>query len=133
MAVPTWSNRVSPVFDVAKRLVVVDMEGGREVGREDTAIEEAEPGLRVRRVAGLGVDVLICGAISTALEAMLISAGVQVILHVCGPVEEVLQAFVSGRLTDQAFLMPGCCGRRRRVRHRRRGAQRRLAGQGDRA
>lgn len=121
VAIPTWGGRISPVFDVAKRLLVVDIESDTEFGREATTIEETEPGPRAKRVAQLGVNVLICGAISTPLEAMLVSAGVQVILHVCGPVKEVLQAFVSGRLTDQAFLMPGCCGRRQRGRGRHRG------------
>lgn len=131
VAIPTWGGRISPVFDVAKRLLVVDVECSTEVGREDKVIEETDPGLRARRLAQLGVNVLICGAVSLPLEAMLVSAGVHLILHVCGPVEEVLQAFVSGRLTDQMFLMPGCCGRRRRVRGRRRGEGRRLEKWGD--
>jgi len=64
------------------------------------------------------VDVLICGAISRPLEMMLVSEGMQVIPHTCGPVEDVIRAYVSGRLTDQAYLMPGCCGQRRRTRAR---------------
>lgn len=131
VAIPTWDGRISPVFDVARRLLVVDIESDTEVGREDTAVEEANPGLRARRVAQLGVNVLICGAISTPLEDMLVSAGVRVISHVCGPVEEVLHAFVSGRLTDQAFLMPGCCGRRQRGRGRYRGGPCRVDTQGE--
>ena len=123
VAVPTWSDRVSPVFDVAKRLLLVDFDGEAESGREEVAVKESEPAPRARRVAQLGVDVLICGAISVPLEAMLVSAGVRVIPHTCGPTEEVLQAFASGRLTDEAFLMPGCCGRRRRVRGRHRGSR----------
>ena len=131
VAVPTLAGRVSPVFDVARSLTVVDVEGDMEVGRGAAILEETEPAPRARRVAQLGVNVLICGAVSMPLEAMLVSAGVQVILHVCGPVEEVLQAFVSGRLTDQTFVMPGRWGRRRRVRSRRRGGQCRLDTQGD--
>ena len=133
IAIPTWCGRVSPVFDVAKHLLVVDVDGTRDGSREDATIEETGPGRRARRVAELGVNVLICGAVSAPLEAMLISAGVRVILHVCGSVEEVLQAFVSGGLTDQAFLMPGCCGRRQRSRGRHRGGRWRLHTQGGRA
>jgi predicted Fe-Mo cluster-binding NifX family protein len=131
VAVPTYGDRVSPVFDVARCLLVVDIDRGREVGREDTAITEADPGLRARHVADLGVDVLICGAVSRLLEGMLQAAGVRVIVHVCGPVEDVLRAFLSDGLTDQTFLMPGCCGRRRRARGRRGGGRRRLDAQGE--
>jgi len=131
VGIPTWSGRISPVFDVARHLLVVDVKDGEEVGRFDAAIEETQPAPRARCVAQLGVKVLICGAVSVPLEAMLVAAGVQVILHVCGPVEEVLQAFVSGRLTDQTFVMPGCCGRRRRLRGQRHSGQRSLDTQGD--
>ncbi|MGB2986368.1 MAG: NifB/NifX family molybdenum-iron cluster-binding protein [Phycisphaerae bacterium] len=123
VAIPTWTGRVSPVFDVAKRLVVVTLEGSREVNREEAGIEETQLTARAKRVTQLSVDVLICGAISMPLEAMLVSAGVRVIPHTCGPVENVLRAFVSGCLTDQAYLMPGCCGRRRRFRGRHHGGR----------
>ena len=130
VAIPTWSGRVSPVFDVARVLLLVDFDGDAEAHRQEAALEETEFAARVRRVAQLGAEVLICGAISMPLEAMLVSAGVRVIPHTCGPAEDVLRAFASGRLTDEAFLMPGCCGRRRR-RGRRRGGRCRPGTQGD--
>ncbi|MCK4661133.1 MAG: NifB/NifX family molybdenum-iron cluster-binding protein [Phycisphaerae bacterium] len=122
---------MSPVFDVAKRLLVVTLEGDREISREEAAIEETQLMARAKHVTQLGVDVLICGAISMPLEAMLVSAGVRVIPHTCGTVEEIIQAFASGRLTDETFLMPGCCGRRRRFRHRHRGGRHGFNRQGD--
>jgi len=105
------------VFDEARCLLVVGIEGGDEASRREERIDETDLARRALRVAELGVDVLICGAISWPLEASLASAGVRVISQTCGPVEDVLKAFVSGGLTDGAFLMPGCCGRRRRRRH----------------
>ena len=131
VAIPTWDARVSPVFDVAKRLLVVDVEGDVEVSREETAIDETQLIPRARRVAELGVDVLVCGAVSRPLEAMLVAAGVRVVPQTCGPVEDVLRAFVSGQLADNAFLMPGCCGRRRRFRGRHRRGRSRLNIQGE--
>jgi len=130
VAIPTWNGRVSPVFDVANSVLLVDLEGSQETGRQAVGIVEAHPAARAGRVAGLGVNVLICGAISGPLESLLVAAGVRVIPQTCGAAEEVLRAFVSGQLTDEAFLMPGCRGRRRprgrrrRLRGRRRGAGR---------
>ncbi len=120
IAVSIWGSRVSPVFDVARRLLLVDVEGANEVGREEIGIEETQPSLRAKRLAELGVSTLICGAISTPVETLVTSEGMRVVGHVCGPVEEVLSAFLAGRLGD-AFLMPGCCGRRQRNRGRCRG------------
>ena len=116
VAVPVSDGRISPVFDVARRLLLVDIENAREVGRTENTLEEVELAARARRVAELGADGLICGAISRPLEAMLLSAGVAVIPQTCGPVDDVLRAFMSGQLTEQAFVIPGCCGRRRRFR-----------------
>ena len=113
-AIPIAEGRISPVFDVARRLLLVDIENKREVSRTEEVLEEPELAARARRVAELGADVLVCGAISRPLEAMLLSTGVKVIPQTCGPVENVLQAFVSGQLTEQAFVIPGCCGHRRR-------------------
>lgn len=120
IAIPTWRGRISPVFDAARNLLLVDAQDGREIRREETTVEPADLVARARRVAQLGTDLLICGAISWPLEATLVSTGVGVISQTCGPVEEVLRAFLSGQLTQQAFLMPGCRGRRRRLRGRRR-------------
>jgi predicted Fe-Mo cluster-binding NifX family protein len=116
IAISTWSGRVSPVLDVAKNFLLVDAKRSVELARRDVAVEEAELSARAKRIAALCPDVLICGGISRPFEAMLHSAGIRLIPHTCGPVEDVLRAFLTGQLTEQAFLMPGCCGRRRRFR-----------------
>ncbi len=122
VAITNHDGRVSPVFDVARRLVLADVEQGRETSRKEEVLDQANPAARAHRIAEIGVDVLICGAISRPLQDMLTSFGVQVTPWVCGSVEEVLQAFLCGRLSNASFLMPGCCGRRRRVHgHRRSG------------
>ena len=132
VAIPTWSGRVSPVFDAAKCLTMAEIDGGALVGREQVAIDEIDPAARARRVKQLGVDVLICCGISGPLEALLASTGVWVIPQTCGPADDVLRAFATGRLTDRAFLMPGCRGRRRRFRERYRGNRWMLDGRQDR-
>ena len=72
------------------------------------------PDRRNQRLQALGVETLICGAISRPLEAMLAAGGIEVIPHVCGEAEKVLQAFLSAGLQDDQFAMPGCCGQQRR-------------------
>jgi predicted Fe-Mo cluster-binding NifX family protein len=120
IAVPVWRDRVSPVFDVAGNLLLVDLEDGAPLQRSDANIREDDIHARVQKLSELGVDILICGAISRPLETILTAAGVKVIARICGGVEEVLGAYRSGRLGDPAFAMPGCCGRRQDFGHRRR-------------
>ena len=111
VAIASWQGRVSPVFDAAGNLLLVDVERSREVRREERAMTEGDLLMRAKAVAQIGADVLICGALSRPLEMGLASAGVEVVPHVCGDVEDVLAAFVNGRLSESDFLMPGCRGR----------------------
>ena len=114
VAIPTWQGIVSPVFDVARCLLLVDVEAGRAPRRRLESLTEGDPLARAGRLKRLSVDVLLCGAVSSPIEQMLLSAGIQVIPFVCGNVDEILRAYLSGRLRGGAFLMPGCGGRRRR-------------------
>ena len=116
VAIPIWTGRVSPVFDVAKNLIIAEIDQGRELGRTQEPLKEAGLAARAGRVAELGIDMLICGAISQPLEGMLFAKGVRVIPWICGSVEDVLRAFVSGEPAASLFLMPGCRGGRGRGR-----------------
>jgi len=120
VAIPHWQGRVSPVFDVAGNVMIVEINGGVEQSRQDVVFDVEEPQVRAARLAETGADVLVCGAISWPLEMAVSAAGIEVIPQTCGDVEGVLAAFIDGRLSQGAFLMPGCCGRRRRSRVRRR-------------
>jgi predicted Fe-Mo cluster-binding NifX family protein len=112
--VPIRQGRISSVFDMAGLCLLVDAQEGQERHRREVRIEKTQVTARAKKIVDLGTEVIICGAISWQLEAVLASAGIQVIPNTCGYVEEVLDAFLSGRLTEQAYLMPGCDGQRRR-------------------
>jgi len=116
VGIPTWNGRISPVLDVAERLLVIDIQEGRETERKEIALLDGAIEKRGADIAALGLDVLICGAVSIPLESILVASGIQVVCQTCGSVEEVLQAFLDGRLAQGGFLAPGCCGQRRRFR-----------------
>jgi predicted Fe-Mo cluster-binding NifX family protein len=107
VAIAHWQYRISPVFDVSDRLLLIDIEDGRELKREDKVLNCSGPFERAREVYGLGVEVLLCGAVSRPFETALISSGVRVIGFICGGLENVLNAYIKGRLADKCFQMPG--------------------------
>lgn len=111
-------QRISPLLDAASCFVLVTASPDGALTRKESLIAEADPVAKARRIADLGADVLICGAISWPFEAMLTSAGMRVIPNTCGPLDEVTAAYFAGALTEQAFLLPGCPGRQHRRRHR---------------
>jgi len=121
IAIPQWQGRISPVFDAAVSLLVVEAEGGRELRREMRRLLGPDPVSRAAEFAEMGVDVLICGAISKPVEERLASSGVRVIGFTCGTVEQVLDAFLKGKLPNREFIMPGCHRWRRRMGQRGRG------------
>jgi len=130
VAIPHWQGRVSPVFDVAGNVLVVEVDDGVEQARRDVVFDVEHPQGRAVRLTEAGANVLVCGAISRPLEMAISAAGIDVIPQTCGEVERVLAAFIDGRLDQGAFLMPGCCGRRRRFQGgRRRGGPRWRNGQ----
>lgn len=114
IAIPIWNDRISPVFDVAGQLLLVETAGGRETARQVQPLGEVAPRERIGRLLELGVGTLICGGISQPLEMELADRGIRVVARMCGNVEEVLAAFLAGSLGEERFAMPGCCGQRRR-------------------
>lgn len=109
-----WNDRIAPVFDVARHVRLVEVEADRVVRSDERALPEGPPAGRVVRLAELGTAVLVCGAISRPLELMIAAQGIQVIPFVVGDLPEVIDAWIGGRLDEERFAMPGCCGRFRR-------------------
>ena len=113
IAIAHWQGRVSPVFDVSDRLLLIDIANGRKQSRQDISLSARDPFDRAKEVSDLGVDVLLCGAISRVLETALCDAGVQVFGFICGGIETIITAFLLGQLSNSRFLMPGCSGKRK--------------------
>ena len=121
IAIANWQGCISPVFDVSDRLCLVELVSSKEVRRENILLKDREPCGRAREMAGIGIELLICGAVSHVFETALISVGIRVAGFMCGDLEAVLDAFLQGGLTDSRFFMPGCFGKRQgyRFQHRR--------------
>jgi len=107
IAVPVWQDRVSPLFEAATRFVIVDVEAGEVKSRTQLPIPEAEPWKKAGRLRELGVAVLICGGIAGPVAAMVEASGVRLVPWVAGGTDEVLEAYLAGRLPSERFAMPG--------------------------
>ncbi len=108
VAIPDWHGQVSPVFDVAARVLVADLEGGREIRRKVEPLTGLTPAGRVLRLAALEVDTLVCGVISRPLEELAGARGIQVIALVSGPVDTVARIVEQGQPIPETYLLPGC-------------------------
>ena len=108
IAVPIYNDSVSNVFDFAHRLLLVEIENGKEAIRSEVALESQLLPQRIGQLKSLEVDVLICGAISKTLAEMTKASGIQILPYVTGSIDDVLQAYLSGQLVKPEFSMPGC-------------------------
>ena len=107
IAMPVWEGRISPLFDVAGQLWVMEVENGKEKSRCQVALEKEWPLRRVSRLVELAVTVLICGGISRSLEEALRAAGITVITQIKGEAEQILGAVLTGDFPSPRFAMPG--------------------------
>jgi predicted Fe-Mo cluster-binding NifX family protein len=113
-------DRVSPLLDVAGELLVVTTDDhDQTVEKNRLPLAPSSLSLRLQQMARAGIEVVICAGLSRPLEDTLTAAGITVIPETCGPVHEVVAAFLDGRLSGPFYRMPGACGRRGRFRHRR--------------
>jgi len=101
-------------MDSAGQLLVVEYADNQEVSRKIIGIPQANIQIRVRFISDLGIDHLICGAISRQFELMLSASGVRTTPWLGGNVEDLIAAYSRGTLQDDNFFLPGC--RRRRCR-----------------
>jgi predicted Fe-Mo cluster-binding NifX family protein len=108
VALPIRNGRVSPVFDVACRLVVVAFEGGAPAERSEFSIKESGGDARAVLLQELGVSALICGAISNQTARLVERRGIELIPWIVGEIDDVIDAYCTGSLGNDGFIMPGC-------------------------
>jgi len=120
VAVTVWEDTVSTVCDFSSRLLVFDVMGDEVKNRSFMPFETGILPERASRLEELGVEVLLCGAISRPLERMIHASGVQVIPCLRGAIEDVIGAYMKGGLSDARFILPGFGPGASRVRGRKR-------------
>jgi predicted Fe-Mo cluster-binding NifX family protein len=127
IAIPVCNDRISTVFEAAEELLVVDNKPGASQIRFRAACLQKSMISRTMQLKILGIDVLICGALTRPVKHRIEATGIRVISFVRGTVDEILEAFGKGELADQRYILPGCrpdhCCEGRR--YRRRGIKRR--------
>jgi predicted Fe-Mo cluster-binding NifX family protein len=108
IAVPVWGEKVSPLLDAASRLLIVEADQKGEIARFQVSLDESEPSRKAGRIREMGVDVLICGAVSDSVSRAVVAKGIRIISEISGCAGEVVDSFLKGSPFDSRLLMPGC-------------------------
>ncbi len=107
IALTIWGNRVSPVFESAQALMVFRVIDGKAVQKEVFPCDCARLRL-VDTLKELGVQVLICGAISSLSASVITSSNITLIPFVTGNVSRLLEIYLSDTPAPPDVFMPGC-------------------------
>jgi predicted Fe-Mo cluster-binding NifX family protein len=110
VAIPIFRSRVAPVFDYCVRVSVFEIGDHRQIERSELYLGTLSPIERVGALIKEGVTTLVCGAMSEDLDKLFQTSGISVIGSIGGPVEEVLEAFMSGRIDEPQYRSPGIAG-----------------------
>lgn len=107
IAMTVWGNRVSPVLDCARTLLVAEIGQGQILNRQyqDFDIDNLASAMRFLVLQKVGV--LVCGAISQEPANSIESWGIELIPFLAGDAEIILETLVRGQ-SIAAFAMPGC-------------------------
>ena len=97
-------NRVAYRLDCADTIVVARKDRKGNVQREEAVLSERDAIRRVQQIADLGIETLICGAVSGFVFRMFQHHGIHVIGGVIGDAQEVLDHYLSGSLRAGAIL-----------------------------
>jgi predicted Fe-Mo cluster-binding NifX family protein len=114
VALTVWNGRISPVFDVSRKILVLDIHNGVVTGRREEPIEGIDPAQKAGKLAQWQVRQLICGAISRPLAGLFAAYGIRTIPFIAGDAEEVIEAYLARKLPNRSMAMPGCFGGGRR-------------------
>jgi len=117
VAVPLFGSRVAPRFDCGSALMLADVSNGL-VGVTGTVVDPSRNALEcVARLRELGIDVVVCGAITRFLWRHLTACGIEVFPWASGEASDALERLARGELCAE----PARCGGGARRRRGRRG------------
>jgi predicted Fe-Mo cluster-binding NifX family protein len=124
LAITVWGNRISPVFDSAQTLLVVEIRDDQIIDRIIQPFQATMLDSCLRLLGELNIRVLICGALCEGPVKLLESHDIEVVPFVAGDVEKVLECYLQGKDLKE-FVMPGCgharCCRKRDGKSRQQG------------
>lgn len=104
----TWGQRISPVFDSAQKLMVVDVIDSKIVSKRFEKFDPSIPLLLSKKLKELKIEVLICGAISKGLADIIEYISIHCIPFITGNIDTVLNSYIKGEVLTSKFIMPGC-------------------------
>lgn len=107
IAIPVFQARISPVLDACTRLLVVDIDNGKEILCTDVSLKNMSRRERTEAISRWDIDTIICAGVSELMCSYIAGRGVRLISGIAGEPEKIIDAYIHNRLDQKCFLMPG--------------------------
>jgi predicted Fe-Mo cluster-binding NifX family protein len=101
-------NRIAPVFDVSGTLLVLEIENNSVINKKKEILDAHDINLKFNIMKALGIETLVCGAISRRFQYKAEESGIDLIPFICGNIDDVINSFLSGKPLNIEYSMPGC-------------------------
>jgi len=107
LAIPIFQNRVSPVLDSCRHMLLVGIDKNTEMDRENIYLGTMSLTERCAIFTKLEVAVVICGGVSEVFANMVVGSNIILINGIVGEIDDVIKAYLEERLDRPQFYMPG--------------------------
>jgi len=97
-AIAVEQGQVADHFGRCEGFLLVDIDDGRELGREWLDCPSHEPGLLPRVMSEHQVDLVVCGGMGPRAQQLLAQFGLRALYGVAGPVDQVLLGLADGSI-----------------------------------
>lgn len=104
---------IAPCLECSATITIFEVDDGSVVDQIDFPISSKEPLDRIRLFRDQGVDVIICAGVEDTFGEFVRASGIKMISWVSGSIEDLLIAYLAGRLLPGKDSNSQPSGRRR--------------------
>jgi predicted Fe-Mo cluster-binding NifX family protein len=108
VAISTDNNYVSAHFGRCPRFTIVEVDGEKILGKETINNPGHQPAFLPQYLSDLGVNCIIAGGMGRRAIALFSEKGIQTLVGISGPVDEVIDKLIQGTLEGgESLCKPG--------------------------
>ena len=107
IALPVFMGRISPVLDTCDILLLPEPGSKKQFVYRTVSMKGSSIYERASEMKKLGIQFIICGAVSQSYYNLLKEIGIELYCGINGEIEEVFKAYRDGKLNQPRFRMPG--------------------------
>lgn len=104
IAIPAFHTKVSPRFDTAQELVLLEVIDGNVMNRERQPLQAYSAAGKIKRLLEQGVDTLICGGIDRLSQQQIGFNRIEVYSWVTGEIDDAVSCYLRNGLNSGTIL-----------------------------